>query len=409
MLGTNEDKHPARLSVLRNKTWMGKKFFRGDDGGIKKQSNGLFTDGIVRSLEVPNAAQLANLIAKLKPTDALCLGVHNADSNTVRASTRIKSARLQDSGIQCIARTKDHFSFPNKEGWLLIDFDDKDLPKPIKDKLCSVGGIYEALRQLWPELEHGDFLIKPSSSAGVHLPDTEPAAASGFHMFVRIKNAPEIPQTLKSLHARCWDNGYGYHLISKSGQQLDRSLIDVSVGSPERLIFTADPILSDGILRTPPPVVQQDGAALCTLQLSVRSEWSRLRDIDRQRTSAKALRVREKFMDQQAERHVREFGGTLSHARAVVASRVQGRVLRDADVLDTVSAGMQSVGSILDTMEQGKILACADPIEGRSYNPTAAAILWQSNHKFPVLISHAHGLQTVYRFERFLSGGRRHG
>jgi hypothetical protein len=252
-------------------------------------------------------------------------------------------------------------------------------------------------------------LIKPSSSAGVHLPDTEPAAASGFHMFVRIKNAAEIPQTLKSLHARCWDTGFGYHLISKSGQQLDRSLIDVSVGSPERLIFTADPMLSDGILRTPPPVVQQDGAALCTLQLPVRSEWSRLRDIDRQRSSAQALRVRAKFMDQQAERHVREFGGTLSNARNVVASRVQGRVLRDVDVLDTVSAGMQSVGSILDTMAQGKILACADPIEGRSYNPTAAAILWQSNQKFPVLISHAHGLQTVYRFERFLSGGQRDG
>ena len=119
--------------------------------------------------------------------------------------------------------------------------------------------------------------------------------------------------------------------------------------------------------------------------------------------------MRARFMDQQAERHVREFGGTLSHARAVVASRVQGRILSDADVLDTVSTGMQSVGSILDAMVQGKILACADPIEGRSYNLTAAAILWRNNYKFPVLISHAHGLQTVYQFERFLSGGQRHG
>ena len=409
MLGTNQDKHPARLSVLRNKTWMGKKFFRGDDGGIQKHSNGLFTDGIVRSLEVPNAAQLANLITKLKPTDALCLGVHAADSNTVRASTRSKSARIQDSGIQCIARTKDYFSFHDGPGWLLIDFDDKDLPQKINERIDANGGIYAVLLQLWPELEHGDFLIKPSSSAGVHLPDTEPAAASGFHMFVRIKNALTIPQTLQALHARCWDTGYGYHLISKSGQQLDRSLIDVSVGSPERLIFTADPILSDGILRTPPPVMHQDGAVLCNLQLPVRAEWSRLRDIDRQRTSAEALRVRAKFIDQQAERHVREFGGTLSHARNVVASRVQGRVLRDADVLDTASAGMRSVGSILDNMAQGKIVACADPIEGRSYNPTAAAILWRNNYKFPVLISHAHGLKTVYQFERFLSGGQRDG
>jgi len=409
MLGTNLDKHPARLSVLRNKKWMGKKFFRGGDGGIQKQSNGLFTDGIVRSLEVLNSVHLAKLIAQLKPTDALCLGIHDAGPRTLRASTRSKMARIQDSGIQCIARTKDHFSFHDGEGWLLIDFDDKDLPPRINDRIDANGGIYAVLLQLWPELERGDFLIKPSSSAGVHLPDTEPAAASGFHMFVRIKDARAIPQTLQALHARCWDTGYGYHIISKSGQQLDRSLIDVSVGSPERLIFTADPILSDGILRTPPPVVQQDGAALRALKLPVRSEWSRLRDIDRQRTSPEALQVRAIFMETQAERHVREFGGTLSHARSVVASRVQGRVLSDSDVLDTVSAGMQLVGSILDTMAQGKIVVCADPIEGRSYNPTAAAILWQSNHKFPVLISHAHGLQTVYRFKRFSNGGDRNG
>ena len=409
MLGTNLDKHPARLSVLRNKKWMGKKFFRGGDGGIQKQSNGLFTDGIVRSLEVLNSVHLAKLIAQLKPTDALCLGIHDAGPRTLRASTRSKMARIQDSGIQCIARTKDHFSFHDGEGWLLIDFDVKDLPNLIKDKIHSLGGIYKVLQWLWPELERGDFLIKPSSSAGIHLPDTEPAAASGFHMFVRIKDARAIPQTLQALHARCWETGYGYHIISKSGQQLDRSLIDVSVGSPERLIFTADPILSDGILRTPPPVVQQDGAALRALKLPLRSEWPRLRDIDRQRTSAEALQVRAIFMETQAERHVREFGGTLSHARSVVASRVQGRVLSDSDVLDTVSAGMQLVGSILDTMAQGKIVVCADPIEGRSYNPTAAAILWQSNHKFPVLISHAHGLQTVYRFKRFSNGGDRNG
>lgn len=72
-----------------------------------------------------------------------------------------------------------------------------------------------------------------------------------------------------------------------------------------------------------------------------------------------------KFLDQQPERHVRQYGGTLSNAHSVVASKVQGRVLSDADVLDTVSAGMQLVGSILDTMAQGKIVACADPIEGR--------------------------------------------
>ena len=409
MLGTNEDKHPARLSVLRNKTWMGKKFFRGDDGGIQKQSNGLFTDGIVRSLEVPNAAQLTKLIAKLKPTDALCLGVHNADTNTVRASTRNKSPRIQASGIQCIARTKDYFSFNNGEGWLLIDFDDKNLPTQIKEKIHALGGIYKVLLRLWPELERADFLIRPSSSAGVHLPDRQPSTANGFHMFVRVKDACQIPNTLQALHARCWERGFGYHLISKSGLQLDRSIIDVCVGSPERLIFTADPILEDGICRTPPEIVKQDGVVLETLRLPGSPKWTRTRDIDRQERSAEALRRRSIYIEKQAERHIKHFGGTLPQARAVITSRVHSRILSDADFLDTASVGIISVGSILDAMVQGTKVACADPIEGREYNPTAAAVIWQNNHKFPVLISHAHGLQTVYQFERCLSGGWRHG
>ena len=409
MLAIHLDKDTASISVLRNKRWMGKKFFIGDDGQIQKQSNGLFTDGFVKTLEVPTSLHLAKVVNHLKCTDALCIGVHKVSTAKPRVSTRQRSALINDLGTPCITRTKDDFSFPNKEGWLLIDFDDKDLPEPIRDKLCSVGGIYEALRRLWPELECGDFLIKPSSSAGVHLQDTTPTAASGFHMFVRINDARAIPQTLKSLHARCWANGVGYHLISKSGIQLDRSLIDISVGSPERLIFTADPVLEEGILRSPPPTVQQDGIALTALKMPLSPEWTRLRDIDRQRMAAKAKDVRAIFMETQLERHMREFGGTHADARAIVTARVQGCVLSDSDVLHTVRSGSQAVGTILDALKRGDVIACADPIEGPAYNPTAAAVIWQSNHKFPVLISHAHGLKTVYQFARFENGGLRRG
>jgi len=409
MLAKNLEKDTASISVFRNKHWMGKKFYIGDNQSIQKQSNGLFTDGFVKTLTVPTSAHLSKLIKHLKCTDALCLGLPNTNTSKARVSTRHKRALINDMGKPCIARTKDDFKFADKEGWLLIDFDDKDLPEQIKAKLAAVGGIYEALRQHWPELERGDFLIKPSSSAGVHLRGTEPTAASGFHMFVRIKNAGLIPQTLRAMHARCWESGFGYHLISKSGLQLDRSLIDVSVGSPERLIFTADPILQEGILRTPPPTLHQDGVALEPLKLPLSSEWIRKRDIDRQRTAAKAQEVRAVFMEIQADRHLHEFGGTLAEVRAIVTARVQGCVLHDDDVLQTVRLGSQAVGTILSSMSRGDIIACADPIEGREYNPTAAAVIWQNNHKHPVLISHAHGLQTVYQFERFSNGGLRRG
>jgi len=75
----------------------------------------------------------------------------------------------------------------------------------------------------------------------------QPLENNGFHLFVRLKQAQSAPEALQALHARCWDSGYGYHMISKSGQLLDRSIIDVTVGSPERLIFTSEPILGPPI------------------------------------------------------------------------------------------------------------------------------------------------------------------
>ena len=83
----------------------------------------------------------------------------------------------------------------------------------------------------------------------MHIVGDPAPNVSGFHMFVRLKRAFDIQHALKALHSRCWLHGLGYHMISKSGQLLDRSIVDINVGSPERLIFTAPPLLGDGIVR----------------------------------------------------------------------------------------------------------------------------------------------------------------
>ena len=409
MLETDVQLRAATLSVLSNERWMGKKFYRGADGSIHKQSNGLFTNGRVKRFEAPSSVALAELIKALKPTDALCLGVPKDDIPSSAVTTRHRSDHLRKIGINCITRTKENFAFPEGEGWLLIDYDDKGIPEPTHAAIKANGGVFQILLRLWPELERGDFIIKPSSSAGVYLAGTQPSNTAGFHMFVRLRNASQVPKALKALHAKCWDCGLGYHLISKSGQQLDRSIVDVSVGSPERLIFTADPILLDGIKRTQVETIQHSGVALNAPGLPISAAWTLSRDIDRQNGIESAKSIRDNFMEQQAERHVEEHGTTLPEARAIVRSRIRGRVLSDNDVLETVANGLQSVGEILDTLKPSDVLPCADPIEGREYNPTAASVIWQFGHKHPALVSHAHGIQTVYQFARFIDGDARHG
>lgn len=409
MLGTDVELRAATLSVMRNERWMGKKFYRGADGTIQKQSNGLFTNGRVKRFETPSSINLAKLANDLKPTDALCLGVPKDNITSAAVTTRRRSDHLRKKGINYIARTKEYFAFPEGEGWLLIDYDDKGIPAPIHEAIEAHGGVFQILLRLWPELEQGDFLLKPSSSSGVHLPGTQPSTSAGFHMFVRLRNASYVPKALQALHARCWGCGLGYHLISKSGQQLDRSIIDVSVGSPERLIFTADPILLDGIQRVPVDTIQNSGVAIDGPSLPISAAWTRARDIDRQNGIEGAKSIRDNFIGEQTKRHVEEYGATLTEARAIVRSRIRGCVLSDNDILDTVSNGLQTVGDILDEVKSYDVVPCADPIEGREYNPTAASVIWQFGHKHPALVSHAHGIQTVYQFARYIARGTRHG
>ena len=391
----------SKISVLTNHRWMGKRFFIDYSGALQKQANGLFTKGRVSVHNANSAVQLAKLTETLTPNDALCLGVPKDGGINLPVVTRSLKQRLTTGSLPHLSRTKDDFVFPNGEGWLLIDHDTKDLPDKVKARLADLGGIFEALQFIWPELIDGDFLVRPSSSAGVHIAGHPPNDATGFHMFVRLERAQDIPLSLQALHAKCWENDLAYHMVSKSGQLLDRSIIDVSVGSPERLIFTAPPILASNVLRQGSPTSYQSGRSLEAPNRPCGLAWSRHRDINRQQTQPHANARRDAFLKALIDKRVQSHGGTYEAAKALTFSRVIGRSLFDEDVLILATGRSVLVGELLGSLKKDEVIPCADPIEGPDYNPTAAAVIWKSKHKVPALISHAHGLQTRYTFARF--------
>ena len=289
-----EQNSSAYISVLRNHRWMGKRFFLDDDGQLQKQANGLFSKGYVTVQNAGCAQELATLSQGLTPQDALCLGHPRGASifSVTPIATRRIQLALANRSTLILSRTKDDFSFGLGEGWLLLDYDTKGLTEAVLSKIERLGGIMNALLHLWPELDNGDFVVRPSSSAGVHVVGHPAPKISGFHMFVRLKRAADIPQALKALHYRCWLHGFGYHMISRSGQLLDRSIVDITVGSPERLIFTAPPVLGKGIIRQRQYAAVQQGVALACPSAPFGAQWSRARDIDRQKSRSDAAKQR---------------------------------------------------------------------------------------------------------------------
>ena len=65
-----------------------------------------------------------------------------------------------------------------------------------------------------------------------------------------VRDVADSPRFLKALHHRCWLALYGWTMVGAAGQMLERSIIDRTVGGPERLAFEGPPVLVDPLAQS---------------------------------------------------------------------------------------------------------------------------------------------------------------
>ena len=80
--------------------------------------------------------------------------------------------------------------------------------------------------------------------------------------------------------------------------------------------------------------------------------------------------------DQAARKLAKDRGIAIETATEIIESRTEGKLLKDFDVLEMTDGRNVSVAEILDSIVQGEKLPCADPVEGRAYGRTTAAVIW---------------------------------
>lgn len=392
----------ARISVLTNRTRIGKCFEISETGELIKTPTSAFTGGTIEVFEALEAKKLGELCESLTPKQALCLGGPKDGRRKADITTREDALVWGEQGSCPLTRTKDDLEFFSGEGYALLDYDDKDLPSDLRKRLTIEGGAEKVIYQLHREVRYADRVIRPSSSAGVHICGQEQTMhRSGFHMLVRLESAEDAPRLIEALRVRCWCEGFGYVAISKSGAMLERFIVDGAVASPERLIYTADPILGPGVVRRPSLQRVVVGDALETPVLGGSLSWTRERDIAFENAREKSEQVRRSYINERAKYLSATAGISLASARGQVEATVNGAVLQDNDILELSNGQNVRVGDLLDAARPGIKLPCADPIEGRSYGRTTASVLWGKEYDSPVVISHAHGQVTLFRFARF--------
>lgn len=152
-------------------------------------------------------------------------------------------------------------------------------------------------------------LWRPSSSAFVYRTSDgwELIGQGSWRGYVMVDDASATPLVGAFIYRQLWEQGHGYILVSKSGQALDRSLVDASVWQPERIDFAAEPVLGEGLIRRAPNSVLIGTAPLLSTngiksELTLR-EWRQSSEVLKKAKDKKAFEVsavRKAFIAEQA-------------------------------------------------------------------------------------------------------------
>ena len=339
-----------------------KSFEIGGDGKIQKTANANFYDGGAEVISIGDFAELAKLLAELTSHQAIGLGIAPAEN------VRICTKQSQTEGA--IARTKGNFAWPEGQGLVCIDADfdlDKYTPetRPIAEAVLNKieqQGLRETLSEcVGLDLDGVGSLEVMSSSGGVVLPNGEEYPASGRHLYLVIENASDAHRFLRALHDRLWARGYGWLRLTSDGKVLTRSLVDVAVASPERLIFEAKPTVH-------PPLTYSERRPVVVPGGAFKSEVV---------TSS----YRAKIAVKRAVKRSGKFG-----LKDVVESISASHEITKGDGTRT------TVGELF--LEGQDVTDLYDPHEGVSYGHTTAVFYFNDGSSGCRLHSQAHGGRT---------------
>ena len=347
----------------------------------------------------------------LKSHQAIALGALRNDlPNEVQITTARKLADLNGSATsQIIARTAEHIGYhPHRAAVILLDFDTKGMPEEVRRRLQSVGGFWNALLKVVPDFASAGTVTRRSTSSGITRSDTnQPIDGSdGVHVFLHVQDGGDAERCLKTLHDRCWLKGFGWSMVGAGGTVLERSIVDRTVYSAERLVFEGAPILEEPLTqdanqRTP---IVFDGQPLNTvtavrpLTVVETAELSAKKEAERYRLSAASAKARAAFVQSQAARIVARTGVSQAKAKRTVEQQCKGILLPDVELpFDAEDLDGCTVRDVLSNPERFVGATLADPLEGVAYGRTKAKVMRRADGTMWIH-SFAHG-RTIYELK----------
>lgn len=367
-----------------------------------KESGGNLTEGIAErlTLDLPG---FAALLPALKPNQALSYGINGHD----RARVIPKAALALGAGdLPIIARTREHFTWPDGVGLLMLDYD-----APPNNPALGMDELRTALMAACPALADTPALWRPSASSCLFTRDgAELRGIVGQRFYLPVLEAADIPRAGQVLFDRLWLAGFGRYEISKSGALLARTVMDGTVFQPERLDFCGGAAVGKGLMQRLPEPVLFNGdapyldtrAALPDLTAEERERLAHLREALAAPLAEERVRIREAWIEARVGERVAKQPET---DRASVRPKLErvyrqaaegGRLEPDFELIVCAKGGKTrkpiTVRELLKDRARYHEATTLDPLEPGYPDGQARLVGWLNlNARPPYLQSWAHG------------------
>jgi hypothetical protein len=372
------------------------------DGTVKSDgSECRMSCGAARRTRLAGVHDLADLIGRLKPNEAIALGRLRSDlPDDVTITTKDKLNTV--NGHDIVARTSNDIVYREQHrAFVLLDYDMKGMTRGVADKITALGGFWNALCSVVPEFANAARVVRKSTSAGLKRTDTgqEFEGSGGLHVYVEVENGNDAVRFLTALHERCWLHGLGWMMVGVGGRLLERSIVDRMVGLPERLVFEGPPVLEpplaqDAEARRP---VATDGEVIDTvracppLTLVEQQALRKLLAEARQRLLPEMHKAREAYVTRRAQQLAERTGMARDDAARLIKRQCAGVLLAGVELpFDDPELSGKTVADVLDDPAAFEGMTLADPIEGVDYGRGKAKIMRGSDGA-PWIKSFAHG------------------
>jgi hypothetical protein len=232
---------------------LSKHYKQGLDGKVFKLGGTQMSRGTYETITI-KAAEPATILAEVGTRidvfnfrEALGLGVVKdglPPNGTIVTKGQFERCHTnpRSSLRDAIPRALSHFDWSSGLGLLLLDGDERD-------------NLFEALVSLYPPFAEVAALVRPSASASVKDPATGMRLKTGEHVFVLIDDPSKAKACLEAVLRLSWCVGVGHSAgwlgLAKDGDPLVYGPVDVTVGSPERLVYEGAVTLDKGLERLP--------------------------------------------------------------------------------------------------------------------------------------------------------------